>query len=124
MHARVSPATVLIYEHLFTVKNVDKRPLLVVLIFLSQKEQLSRWCSTDVGVSVRQVMPVVFGPELARQLSLKGHNGKKQLADTNILDVIAGELSSAELKPVHGHIFFVYMLCIYSSGIKSLHGSH
>ena len=57
----------------------------------SQKEQLSRWCAVDLKSSIRQLLPAVFAPELARQLSLKGQNGKKGVANTNILEVVEGK---------------------------------
>ena len=56
-----------------------------------QRSYLSRWCTTDVRTSVKEMLPALFSPELARALSLKGHNQKKPLGNTHIFDIVAGK---------------------------------
>ena len=69
--------------------------LIIFFVFVFQKEKLSQLCSGDLRMSIKQIMPALFAPSLARQLSLKGQNKKKGLADTKVYEVIAGEWNGA-----------------------------
>ena len=67
-------------------------------LYFFQKAELRPHLGGDLGSSVRQTLKAAFAPELARNLSLRGHNAKLQLADTTILDVMTGMLV---LEPKH-----------------------
>ena len=62
-----------------------------VSIFFISQEQLSRWCTIDLRNSIRQMLPAVFGPELAKKLSLKGQNKKTSVGDTFVFEVLSGK---------------------------------
>ena len=61
------------------------------LVFSFQRTEHRRHLGGDLGVSVRQTLKAVFTPELARSLSLRGHNAKLQLAGTTLLDLVMGK---------------------------------
>ena len=59
-------------------------------LFASQRSHLSRWCTTDVRTSVKEMMAALLSPELARRLSLRGQNHKKALWNTFVFEAVAG----------------------------------
>ena len=52
--------------------------------------QLSRWCTIDVQNSMRQMTSGIFGPELAKRMSLKGQNQKICIGNTHVFEVVSG----------------------------------
>lgn len=78
------------FGQLFTWVGPSLNLSVFVCWYNSQKQQLSRWCTVDLKTSIRQLLPEVLDPELARQLSLKGQNRKKGVANTKVMELVEG----------------------------------